>query len=92
MKEKKLFTMAGFVYSNTLRLFNFFKYFLQGYFKEAVLQAVLSATRRSLAGLAEAAGCTGEVVRAFTPASARGDGESDCSSPSPRAAYANYFR
>ncbi|GFN75495.1 dynein beta chain, ciliary [Plakobranchus ocellatus] len=62
---------------------------LIGHFKNQVFQAVLSATTTSLARLADAAGCTGEVVRAFTPSS-NIETQSDCSSPSPRAAYGNF--
>ncbi|XP_055889445.1 dynein axonemal heavy chain 8-like isoform X4 [Biomphalaria glabrata] len=60
------------------------------HFKEQVFKAVLAVTTKTLACLADAAGCTGEVIRAFTPTS-NVDSESDFSSPSPRPHQGHYF-
>uniref|UniRef100_A0A2C9K4Z2 AAA+ ATPase domain-containing protein n=1 Tax=Biomphalaria glabrata TaxID=6526 RepID=A0A2C9K4Z2_BIOGL len=60
------------------------------HFKEQVFKAVLAVTTKTLACLADAAGCTGEVIRAFTPTSNM-DSESDSSSPSPRPHQGHYF-
>ncbi|KAK6987323.1 dynein heavy chain 5 axonemal [Biomphalaria glabrata] len=60
------------------------------HFKEQVFKAVLAVTTKTLACLADAAGCTGEVIRAFTPTS-NVDSESDSSSPSPRPHQGHYF-
>ncbi|CAL1527205.1 unnamed protein product [Lymnaea stagnalis] len=78
-KEKQEAALEG---ENTLELI--------AHFKDQVYQAVLSVTTKSLACLADAAGCTGEVIRAFTPTSNL-DSESDCSSPSPRIPHINYY-
>ncbi|CAG5121564.1 unnamed protein product, partial [Candidula unifasciata] len=53
------------------------------HFKDRIAEAVLSATTTSLACLACACGCTGEVIRTFTPSSSQDRG-SYSSSPSPR--------
>ncbi|BFZ10052.1 hypothetical protein BsWGS_13093 [Bradybaena similaris] len=41
------------------------------HFKDSISEAVLSATRKSLACLASACGCTGEVIRTFTPSASQ---------------------
>lgn len=53
------------------------------YFRDQVYEAVLSATSRSLALLAESCGCDGEVVRVISAMSNHSQ-SSGASSPSPR--------
>ncbi|KAL4232681.1 hypothetical protein ACF0H5_007369 [Mactra antiquata] len=57
---------------------------LIAFFRDYVYEAVLSATSRSLALLAESCGCDGEVVRVI---SAMSNQSSDGSTPSPRIAW-----
>ncbi|KAK6187606.1 hypothetical protein SNE40_005595 [Patella caerulea] len=53
---------------------------LIAYYRDQVFEAVLNSASRSLATLADASGCTGEIVRALTPGSVF---SSECSTPRP---------
>lgn len=54
--------------------------YFAAYFRDQVYEAVLASTSRSLAALAEATGCDGEVVRVISAMSQ----STDASTPSPR--------
>ncbi|XP_055954878.1 dynein axonemal heavy chain 8 [Patella vulgata] len=53
---------------------------LIAFYRDQVFEAVLNAASRSLATLADASGCTGEIVRALSPGS---EFSSECSTPRP---------